>query len=183
MRLLPLALLFATIGFGQTVAFGVKGGVPFKDSFDASGIWAGASSHWIAGPTVELRLPFGLGAEFDALYRKVAYTSTLPNGSKPEVTASQWQFPLLGKFRLPGLILHPFIDGGVVFNKLSYQGGLGPTTGFAAGFGGELKFGKLRVGPELRYTRWGAGKTIDLQGLLQSSQNQVDLLVGITWGK
>src|SRR5512140_1452584 len=115
MRTLSTLLLFSSLVFGQSVAVGIKGGVPFKDAYNASGIWSGASSSWTVGPTVELRLPFGLGAEFDALYRKTAYNGVFPQGN-PQFTASQWQFPLLAKVRIPSLLVHPFIDGGVVFN-------------------------------------------------------------------
>jgi hypothetical protein len=183
MRLVSFVLLFSTFAFGQSIAIGVKGGVPFNDAFDTSGIWSGESKSWTVGPTVELRLPFGLGAEFDALYRKVGFRSQTGFGQSLD-TASQWQFPLLGKFRFPSILLHPYVDGGVVFNKLSFPYKFGPTAGGVVGFGGELKFGKLRIGPEIRYTRWGSGPTYAAsQGQADFNQNQVDLLVGITWGK
>jgi len=59
-----------------------------------------------------------------------------------------------------------------------------PTHGAIVGAGWRLAAGWLKVAPELRYTRW-AGRPFDDQGprgfFLQSSQNQVDLLVGLSF--
>ena len=59
-----------------------------------------------------------------------------------------------------------------------------PTHGIAAGAGLRLGAGRLHLAPEVRYTRWG-GRPFDDQGpggfFLQSSQNQVELLVGLSF--
>ena len=59
-----------------------------------------------------------------------------------------------------------------------------PTHGIAVGAGLRLGAGRLHVAPEVRYTRWG-GRPFDDQGprgfFLQSSQNQVELLVGMSF--
>lgn len=59
-----------------------------------------------------------------------------------------------------------------------------PVHGVAAGGGARLKLGRLSVAPEVRYTHWG-GVTFDQYGPygfgLQSKQNQVDVLVGLTF--
>jgi hypothetical protein len=59
-----------------------------------------------------------------------------------------------------------------------------PTHGIAVGAGLRLGAGWLHVAPEVRYTRWG-GRPFDDQGpngfFLQSSKNQVDLLVGLSF--
>jgi hypothetical protein len=59
-----------------------------------------------------------------------------------------------------------------------------PTVGVVVGGGLRLKAGLVRIAPEVRYTRWG-GRPIDDQGsrgfFVQSRQNQVDLLVGLTF--
>ena len=58
-----------------------------------------------------------------------------------------------------------------------------PTHGIAVGAGLRLGAGWLHVAPEVRYTRWG-GRPFDDQGprgfFLQSSRNQVELLVGLS---
>ncbi len=59
-----------------------------------------------------------------------------------------------------------------------------PVHGVAVGGGARLKVGRLSVAPEVRYTHWG-GVTFDQNSpygfSLQSRQNQVDVLVGLTF--
>ena len=59
-----------------------------------------------------------------------------------------------------------------------------PTHGIAVGAGLRVGAGPLHVAPEVRYTRWG-GRPFDDQGprgfFLQSSRNQVELLVGMSF--
>lgn len=51
--------------------------------------------------------------------------------------------------------------------------------GFALGGGVEFKATRLRIFPELRYTRWGSDSTFNFEA--KSNQNQVELLVGVTF--
>lgn len=59
-----------------------------------------------------------------------------------------------------------------------------PTHGVAAGVGARLRVGPIKISPEVRYTYWG-GRPFDQYGsqgyYVQSTQNQVDLLVGIAF--
>ena len=54
---------------------------------------------YLLGPTVEVRLLFGLGIEMDALYRHLHYSSV---GTAVDVvintntTGDAWEFPVLG---------------------------------------------------------------------------------------
>ena len=180
-RLFPVLLLLAPPLFPQPVLVGVRGGLPLTDAYNATSAFSAASRDWTLGPTVELRLPLNLGVEFDALYRKIAYRVDLQGGGQAEFTSSQWQFPLLAKYRLPGIVLHPFVDGGVVFNKLSFQDGLGPSKGIALGGGMELRLFRVRFMPELRYVRMGEGATLDSRDMLRFKQSQALLLVVITF--
>ena len=108
-------------------------------------------------------------------------------------------------------VARPFISGGYVIRHLTGVKGSGrisgtsaggtpidatlsvpaslvlrkdPTQGIAAGTGVRLGVGRLHVAPEVRYTRWG-GRPFDDQGprgfFLQSSRNQVELLVGVNF--
>ncbi len=121
-----------------------------------------ATSRYTLGPEADLHLPFGFGVEFDILYRHFNYAA-----GQSSAGVSAWDFPLLLTKRfLPGPI-HPFVDVGVTYNKLS---GLSDTNRTLAGSSGStqndslrgLTFGggvdvnllKLHVKPELRaYTR------------------------------
>jgi hypothetical protein len=124
-KTLPLLLFGCTALLAQPLSFGVKGGVPLTDFVDTvSGPSASVSSatrRYIVGATVELKLPAGFGVEFDALYRRFDYNSTvtLLNVVSARTTGNDWEFPLLLKKRfLPGPV-HPFIGAGVAFSKLS----------------------------------------------------------------
>ena len=49
------------------------------------------------------------------------------------------------------------------------------------GGGIELKLPLIRVSPELRYTRWDNKNFQSRSGLLNSTQNQLEFLVGFTF--
>ena len=104
MRLLFLLLAGAAGAFCQPFSFGVKAGVPLTDFLTAAESqnvsYFTTTNRYIFGVTAELRLPFGLGVEVDALYRHLNYqesSGTIATGT----TASDFEFPLLGKYRFP----------------------------------------------------------------------------------
>lgn len=71
------------------------------------------SKRYVVGPQVDIGLPFGLGIEVDALYRREGYQGgpVLYNGDFTE-HANSWEFPLLLKYRLPVPLLRPFLEVG-----------------------------------------------------------------------
>jgi opacity protein-like surface antigen len=208
MRSACLLLLGAACAFSQPFSFGIKGGVPFTDflSTAESGrlVYTSVPNRYIVGAAAELRLPFGLGIELDALYRHLNYASN-PGTTGVTVVSSRttgnaWEFPLLAKYRFPGGIVRPYIEGGVAWDTLQGlkqtidSGRLGTsstsapaelnkstTTGFVIGAGLDIKALVIHFTPELRYTRWGARHFLDPNGLLSSNQNQAEFLVGIVF--
>jgi hypothetical protein len=59
-----------------------------------------------------------------------------------------------------------------------------PTNGITAGGGLSFRMGFLRVSPEIHYTRWTGRPFLDAGShgsFAQSAQNQLDLLVGLTF--
>jgi hypothetical protein len=182
MRALAGLLLFSCCGFAGPFEIGIRGGGQLTEGFSSVPNFSDVSKRYIVGPTVGLRLPFGLGVQLDALYRKVAFRSNT-GVSQPEFTASSWQFPLLVKYRFAGVIIHPFLEAGPVFHHLSdiTISGTGPDTGVVFGGGVEIKLGKMRLSPEVRYTRWGGVKSLSPTQLWKFNQNQADGLVGITF--
>jgi opacity protein-like surface antigen len=167
------------------------------------------TNRYIVGPTIELRLPFGFGAEVDALYRHFSYNSTanlIDVVSTLRTTGNDWEFPILLKKRFAAGPVHPFVDAGVSFNKIS---GLSQslstlafpnlrtttsnsspaelkndfTAGFTMGGGLEIRLLLLRITPEIRYTRWGSQQFSGIfpGGSLTSNQNQAEFLVGFTF--
>jgi hypothetical protein len=214
-RFLILLSAFLTAGsaFSQPFSFGLKGGMPLTDFIDAAraqNIDASTTTNrYIVGPTAELRLPFGLGVEVDALYRHFSYNSSsvfstiAGNLTNIDTTSGSWEFPILAKYRFKGKIIHPYVSAGVAWDTLS---GLtqtvtsvinnvtkttstsspaelanSTTRGFVLGGGVDVKALVIHIAPEVRYTRWGARQFIDPAGLFNSNQNQAEFLVGITF--
>jgi opacity protein-like surface antigen len=201
LRFLLLLTLSAGMASGQLFSFGAKFGVPLTDFFNtvsnSNFTFNATTDRYIVGPTAELRLPFGFGIEADALYRHMSYTGTGLVGSitGSSVNSGDWEFPVLLKYRFPMKIVRPYVDGGVAWDKLS---GLtqsvkqsvstgtptvvnqNTTAGLVLGGGIDIHV-KIHIMPELRYTRWGSAQFVDPTGLLHSTQNQAEFLLGITF--
>lgn len=204
-----LLLLFPAALPAQWISVGVKGGVPASDAFEtvrtANLSYLSDTKRYLVGGTFEVRLPLGLGVEFDALYRRLNYETTAgPGGFCPtcgpstaSTSANSWEFPLLLKLRAASPAVRPFVAGGPSFRALSdvrqfITDPLGrretgdpaelsnrASTGLTLGAGLELG-GRFRFVPEVRYTRWG-WENFQSPALPQfrNNQNQVDVLVGI----
>lgn len=175
----------------------------------ASGVLNSTTNRYIVGPELELNLPWGFGVEFDALYRHYNFQGFGVSGTADTRTSTgAWEFPLLAKWRVPIPVVHPFIDGGVSWDHLTGTGVTassvfpGPLTGpgvdnntvfgYVGGAGVEFQAKHVRIEPEIRYTRWGTQHFVTPSGIstagvtsagaFSSNQNQLELLVGITFG-
>jgi hypothetical protein len=168
-----------------------------------------ANRRYTVGPTVELRLPHGFSLEVEALYEPLGFAEVSVDAevidSYIHASADNWNFPLLAKYRLPLFrAVHPYVDVGPSFRTVT---GVSATTtswniitgqvtgpvhstsdphfsdrshvGLAVGMGTQFRVGLLRFSPEVRYTRWMADQPGD--PFLYSNQNQVDVLLGITF--
>jgi len=170
--------------------------------------FSSANNRYILGPMVELRLPFGFGVELDALYRRVNYNGStfgVDVSTNSRTTGNAWEFPLLAKYRFPSKIVRPYVEAGIAWDTLSglvqtttsfiASGGItttnrtsnppelhhSSTSGFVMGAGIDIHAIFIHVSPELRYTRWGAQHFFSPNGGLQSSQNQAEFLIGLTF--
>lgn len=121
---------------------------------------------------------------------------------------NDWEFPVLLKHKLRLPVLHSFVEAGVAPRTIggrvagtsqlslttpastppvgpSVPVSYSPSVGFVAGGGVEFNPGRLRVAPQVRYTRWAAapvdGLFYSLGSTYSSNQNQLDLLVGVSW--
>ncbi|MBI3278344.1 MAG: outer membrane beta-barrel protein [Acidobacteria bacterium] len=205
-RLLLVAALFTAEALAQ-LSGGFKVGVPLTDAFDiasnpaAPRTYLSKTRRYIFGPQVELRLPAGIGIEFNALYTNLNFSSvsllTTALGLNYITDADSWEFPLLLKYRFKsGSSLRPFVGTGASFRRITDIDRIGSfltgradespelrdknAIGFVIGGGVEIKALFLRISPELRFTRWGAENFIDgLTNVLHSSRNQGVFLVGI----
>lgn len=199
-----LFLLAAPAAFGQ-LSFGVKAGVPLTDTLEVaknvSNGYTTNTKRYTVGPMVELRLPWGLGVEVDALYKNVNYNGTTLVSSS-STTGSAWQFPVLAKKRFGSGAVRPYIGAGPAFQHLF---GLKQVTRFfttsstattndppeldsRSGIGGvleagfELHVGPLKLSPEIRYTRWGSPSFLStLRRSIDLNRNQAEFLLGIAF--
>ena len=204
MKSLCLLLVCAAGAWAQPFGAGIKAGVPFTDFTNAvqSGQFnfTSTTQRYVVGPMFELRLPFGLGIEFDALYRHFQFsgTSTLVNNVvTATTTANAWEFPLVAKYKFSGRLARPYIEGGVAWDSLQ---GVTQTvaaaatafappsirqkttvSGFVIGGGIDVKALFIHVSPEIRYTRWGAEHFLDPNGGFHSNRNQAEFLVGLSF--
>ena len=206
-----LGIVLAVSSCAQPFGFGIKGGVPATDFFSTQEgrfRYLSNTDRWTLGPMFELRLPFGLGVEFDVLYKKFDYSASFASaGASLDVSGkgSAWEFPLVAKYRLPGLVLHPYVEGGLASRRITgvkeirlsaTPPGSPPVStstdtpailankgsaGFVMGAGIEVKAVLIRVAPGIRYTRWGNQNFRDINGAIESNQNQLEFLVGITF--
>src|SRR6185437_7816944 len=192
LTLLGLPLFFASSAFALgPLSLGVKGGVSLTDAFpDHTDTSRGPAQRtysdakdYIVGPMVELRLPFGLVVEADALYRPLHLTTQtegLGHALFTSSTTSSWEFPILAKYRFGFPLVHPYIEAGPSFRALASRGNYLSGKGITAGLGIEANALLLRIAPEFRYTHWGNDAPAP-RGVFYSpsNRNQVEFLVGI----
>ena len=100
-------------------------------------------------------------------------------------TINTWEFPLLAKYRLSTPVIKPFLEAGPSFRHVSLFSGDSPhlsQAGFTAGVGVGFKLMRLRIDPEIRYTRWGTdSKPSPYLFDPRSNVNQAELLLGLSF--
>jgi hypothetical protein len=184
---------------------------PAANGVSAEGAFKLESRFYDVGPIIEIGLTHGFAVEFDAMYHRQGFFYTLAHDSLYSINRERdnsWEFPLLLKYKVRFSALNPFAEAGVaprtisgryatatqlVLNTpgpfppfgpsvpLSYS----PSAGFVAGGGLQFNLGHLGLAPQVRYTRWATapvgGLYYSLESTYSSNQNQVDVLVRISW--
>ena len=213
MRWLWALLLLAWSTFSlraQTLAAGVKGGVRLTDDLDT--YWATSESkRYAVGPMVTVGFGHGFSVEVDALYRRVGYrtlnSDILGGSTTSRARGNSWEFPMVLRKRFVGpfygiagyaprmihgsehtdvlqvVALDPRLMTHVEFD---FPGLWDTTHGIVAGGGMERRIGRLRIAPEVRYVFWNkpAVEEYGSRGFaIVSSQHQVDVMIGILWGR
>lgn len=167
----------------QRVSVGVTGGGYTNSDFRSSiRFYSGFppiivdsdAGGYIIGPALDVALNprFSIGAE--ALYKPLHYRD-----SAGPATVVTWQFPVLARYRLPMRGITPFIEGGPSFRSAGNLNSADPShIGLTAGAGIEKRWGRLRIAPEVRYTRWASdGRRADLV----TRPDQIEFLVRTTY--
>jgi hypothetical protein len=151
MRKTFLGLLFFTgLAAAQPFGLGLKLGTTLSDATSSlPSLHIANSAHFIVGPYVELRLPFSLAVEADALYERGLYNDVTSDGST-------WQFPVVLKYRFLKGPIRPYLEAGPTFSRIADIAEipeLNHRNNFGLAFGGgvELKLLVVRVTPEVRY--------------------------------
>jgi hypothetical protein len=184
----------------QPVSVGLMGGAGLTQDFqnydlppccgpvEGPGSLLGVSTpqRWIAGGTVEARLPLHLSVEADVLYHELRFRLGEQIGQPPPELFQQqhvvtWEYPVLLKYRFQLPLVKPFIDAGPAFRDLGNLSHTNPSNhGFAAGLGVEVHFWKLKIAPQFRYLRWARDQNVPMFGLITVT-DQVEFLTAITF--
>jgi hypothetical protein len=128
---------------------------------------------YIVGAMLEFQLPQGWSVEFDGLYHPLGYNSA---SSSPVTT---WEFPVLAKYRFRWRKWKPFVEAGPSFRAAGHLNGSNPSNyGVAAGAGAEVRLGRFRVAPEVRYIRWAQDSPFGVR----TRPNQIELLTSFSTG-
>ena len=163
------------------------------------------------GPMLDVGLPLHLSFEFDALYRRVGFTSEFNPplySANTRERANDWEFPMLLKRRFMAARSGPFLGVGysprivrgtdissgtflqglgtiVFFSNQSSSTNYPVTHGVVVSGGLNLNFAHLRLSPQIRYVHWNEpflyDSGPDIFQPLASKQNEVFVLVGLSW--
>ena len=210
-RIAFLLVASLSLAFSQSLSVGLKVGARLGDEFASTPeALHDESKRYTVGPMVDVRLPFRLGIEFDALYQPVGYT--VQNFDFDFFTSRErsnsWEFPIIAKYRLPGAVrAAPYVGVGyaprVVYGsrvdgviEYDLQGRIiavsstkldtnyDTTHGLVIEGGFKIPVSHFHISPEIRYTRWNK-PFLNVGGLhgfgYSSQQDQVEVLFGLTW--
>lgn len=152
------------------------------------------SRSFIFGGLLEVKLIRDLAIEIDAMHRPlpvVTINTIFPVNGAPSVPATNnfvaantWEFPVMLKWSLPSPLewgrLRPFLEGGPAFRTSQDDSAVIPSQfGVTAGVGVAINFGKLRVAPTIRYTRWEQDLGFPY---FPTKPDQLEILTSVAWG-
>ncbi len=205
-------MFLASVRAESPVGFGLKVGAPLNDAYNATNLgivlssglgssgnvapggYSSGAKRFLVGPMVELRLPFSVSIEADALYQSVGFRrlqafSMVPQPSigAANIDASAWEFPVLLKYKFKGIpLVKPYLGAGLSFKRITGIDNLvelanKTSTGVVLEGGLEFKLLLLRISPEVRYTGYTVSSFTSPNGLLQTNKNQLAVLVGFSF--
>jgi hypothetical protein len=206
--ILALLIALDPAASGQRLYWGVIGGTGLTSDFprydfsapaDVYGNPASTFVHlpgshsFILGGLLEVKLNSSFSIEVDALHRPLPGigVSTVFFSGGPNVTtryntpsANTWEFPVLLKWNLPSPLIwgrvRPFLEGGPAFRTSQDNSGTQPSQfGVTAGVGAAIHFGKLRVAPTIRYTRWENDAGFPN---FPTKADEIEFLTSAAWG-
>ena len=203
-----LLMAVGTAASGQRLYWGVIGGTGLTPDFaryEASGpadVYGNPGYHFerlpgsrrfILGGLLEVRLTSNFAIEADVLHRPlpaIIVDTVFPSSGTSVTTinkfmaANTWEFPVMLKWNLPSPLIwgrvRPFLEGGPAFRTSQDElGSLPSQFGLTAGVGAAIHFGKLRVAPTIRYTRWDKDANFPNY---PTKADQLEFLTSVAWG-
>ena len=191
-------LLVPSIGWAQSVSFGLYVGAPLSDLASGESSMVATTGRYTFGPALQVGLPYGFGFEADLLYKRFAFGFA---SDQARLTAHRLEMPLLLQYTFHNSPLHPFIQAGISFNRVIAVCGSTACTdtvggfyciqskpavqlrhrhthGFVLGAGMDLGRGAVRFRPELMITEWVDRNFGTKDSILRSNTTQVELLLG-----
>lgn len=187
MKLFFLALTITSILLqAQQIEVGIKGGFVFTDPLKYT---PDKSKPYTIGGTVEVKLPANFAIEADLLYKRLHSNfqeSTYIFNSKGD----SLELPVIGKYYFrPTRGWRPFLGTGWAVRRtwqetetrqngardlFSRPSDIG--VGAVVSAGARYQYHRVKLTPELRYSRWGAGNEFP-----RRNPNQLELLFGVSF--
>jgi hypothetical protein len=159
--------------FGQDISVGAVAGMGLTDDFLSrvdylAGIPAQRFFSPIRSPVIGVAVEFqplkNLFVEVNGLYHPlhaaVENIASLPEyglqkGTGTRFTVLTWEFPMLAKYKFSIRGTRPFIEAGASLRAKGNLNGTDPSRyGVTGGVGVEKGFGRVKISPAMRYTRW-----------------------------
>jgi hypothetical protein len=186
--------------FAQRVSFGFIGGTNLTRDFPISRtLYLDPSNPgglttfdlysdrrgFIAGLSVEVDLGSGLSLEGNALHRRLQLKlrsifpdATIQQGNPSEI--GTWEWPVLMKYRMPAVrSVRPFLEAGPSFRTRHNPAPSEPSQiGGTVGAGAEIRAGRFRVSPAIRYTRWQYDGDYPR---IATKRDQIEFVTGISY--
>ena len=185
--LLLLTFSAGASAFAQSLKrpwLGVVVGVPLTGDFQSSSpqilpytgqVKRSFDFPFVAGITVEAPIGEHLSIEVAGLYRRLRYQND------PSVVVT-WQVPVLAKYTLSSRTVSPFLEGGPSFRVAGNLNSTNPSHyGITVGAGADVRLTRFKIAPAVRYTHWAADGQPRTSPPTLTRQNQVELLVGLSF--
>ncbi len=188
----------------QGVSFGLSAGVPLTNMATADSGTIATTGRYTFGPSLRIALPRGFGLDVDLLYKRLDFGFA----SNPvRVTAHRLELVPLFRYAFTSASIHPFVHGGMSFNRIIAAGGSDVCTdavagageyyciegktvaqlrhshthGFVLGTGVNFHLKVLQLSPEIRVTRWVDRNFGTQDSPLRSNLTQIELLFGLVF--
>jgi len=193
-------LLAPSLGQAQIVSFGLSAGTPLNHLLTADNSQVATTGWYTFGPALRVRLPHGLGFDVDFLYKRLDFGFV---SDPARAVVHRLELPLLLRYVFSGLPVRPWVHAGMSFNRVIAVDGANVcargifgeefyctggkrvaelrhrhTHGPVLGAGLDFGWGRVRLAPELRVTRWVDRNFGTRESSLRSNLTQVELLLG-----